>query len=99
MRFFYKPLFRLVPDGTHIQFMKGRFAGLIVSAVLSLASVGLFFYPGLRLGIDFKGGGGMDARPPAPADFGHLRAALAAHNLSDAGLQRVGAAADNEFMI
>jgi preprotein translocase SecF subunit len=99
MRFFYRPLFRLVPDGTHIQFMRGRFAGLIVSAVLSLASIGLFFYPGLRLGIDFKGGVVMEARTIAPADFGHLRAALAAHNLSDAGLQRVGAAADNEFMI
>jgi hypothetical protein len=37
MRFFYKPLFRIVPDGTRIHFMRGRFAGLIVSAVLSRA--------------------------------------------------------------
>ena len=57
--------------------MRGRFAGLIVSAVLSLASLGLFFYPGLRLGIDFKGGVVMEVRTPQPASFPALRAALA----------------------
>ncbi|GAB0119308.1 protein translocase subunit SecF [Acidisoma sp. 7E03] len=97
MRFFYKPLFRLVPDGTRIHFMRGRYAGLIVSAVLSLASIGLFFYPGLRLGIDFKGGVVMEARTPKPADFPELRAALAKQNLPDAGLQRLGG--PNEVMI
>ncbi|WP_284944387.1 protein translocase subunit SecF [Acidisoma cladoniae] len=97
MRFFYKPLFRMVPDGTTIRFMNGRFAGLIVSAVLSLASLGLFFYPGLRLGIDFKGGVVMEARTPQPPDFAKLRAALTAHALPDAGLQSVGG--HNQLMI
>ena len=36
---FYKPMFRFVPDGTKIRFMNGRFAGLIVSAVLSTSSI------------------------------------------------------------
>ena len=53
-----RPLFRIVPDGTRIKFMRGRFMGLAVSAVLSTASVVLFFYPGLNLGIDFRGGSG-----------------------------------------
>ena len=97
MRFFYKPLFRLVPDGLRIQFMRGRYAGLIVSAVLSLSSLGLFFYPGLRLGIDFKGGVVMEARTPTKVSFPELRGALAAHNLPDAGLQRLGG--KNEVMI
>ena len=34
---------RLVPDNTKIPFMNGRIAGLVVSAVLSLASVFLYF--------------------------------------------------------
>ena len=97
MRFFYKPLFRIVPDGTRIHFMRGRFAGLIVSAVLSLASIALFIYPGLRLGIDFKGGVVMEVRTPQPASFPALRAALAGHNLPDAGLQSLGG--HNEIMI
>jgi preprotein translocase SecF subunit len=97
MRFFYKPLFRIVPDGTRIHFMRGRFAGLIVSAVLSLASLALFIYPGLRLGIDFKGGVVMEVRTPQPASFPALRAALAGHDLPDAGLQSLGG--HNEIMI
>ncbi len=50
--------------------MRGRFMGLIVSAILSTASVILFFYPGLNLGIDFSGGMVMEVRTPGPADFG-----------------------------
>jgi preprotein translocase subunit SecF len=92
-----RPLLRLVPDNTQIRFMRGRFLGLIVSAVLSSASVALFFYPGLNLGIDFKGGVVIQARTPGPADFARLRAAFAAEGLSGAGLQRLGAA--NEVMI
>src|ERR1700733_3649273 len=87
---FLRPMFRLVPDGTRIKFMRGRFAGLAVSAILSLTSVGLFFYPGLNLGIDFRGGIVMEARPPAPADFGKIRTALGAQGVSAAGLQRFG---------
>ena len=74
---FIKPRFRIVPDGTRIQFMKGRFMGLIVSAILSTASVVLFFHPGLNLGIDFSGGVVMEVRTPGPANFGKIRAALA----------------------
>jgi preprotein translocase SecF subunit len=94
---FLRPLFRIVPDGTRIRFMRGRFAGLIVSAVLSLASVGLFFYPGLNLGIDFSGGVVMEVRTPGPADFAQIRAALAAEHVGEQGVQRFGDA--NEVLI
>jgi preprotein translocase subunit SecF len=85
-----KPLFRLVPDGTRIQFMRGRFIGLLTSAVLSTLSLILFFYPGPRLGIDFRGGITMELRTPGPADFGALRTALAEAHASAAGLQSFG---------
>ena len=94
---FIRPLFRLVPDGTRIKFMRGRFAGLAVSAVLSIASVGLFFYPGLNLGIDFKGGIVMEVRTPAPADFTKIRDGLVAQGVVAAGLQRFGD--DHEVLI
>ncbi|MBX5452409.1 MAG: protein translocase subunit SecF [Acidobacteriia bacterium] len=86
---FFRPLFRMVPDGTRIPFMRGRIMGLVVSAVLSTISVALFFYPGLNLGIDFKGGIVIEARTPGPADFGKIRSALAAQKL-EAGVQRFG---------
>src|SRR5579875_3051478 len=91
---FIRPLFRLVPDETNIKFMRGRFLGLAVSAILSTASIILFFYPGLHLGIDFRGGIIMEVRTPGPADFAKIRAALAASQVPDAGLQRVGASDD-----
>ncbi len=87
---FMRPMFRLVPDETTIQFMRGRYLGLATSAVLSLASVLLFFYPGLHLGIDFRGGVVMEVRTPGPADFGKIRAGLAAARVPEAGLQRFG---------
>ncbi len=89
-----RPRFRFVRDDTRIHFMRGRFLGLAVSAFLSLASVALFFYPGLSLGIDFKGGIVVEAQTQGPADFGRIRAALAAHHVGAAGLQRFGAPND-----
>jgi preprotein translocase SecF subunit len=87
---FIKPLFRLAPDATHFKFMRGRFLGLIVSAVLSTASVVLFFYPGLNLGIDFSGGIVMQVRTDGPADFARIRGALADAHISEQGVQRFG---------
>jgi preprotein translocase subunit SecD/preprotein translocase subunit SecF len=94
---FFRPLLRIVPDHTKIKFMRGRFAGLIVSAVLSAASVGLFFYPGLNLGIDFRGGIVMEARTDGPADFAKIRTALEAQGLREPGVQRFGG--DNQVLI
>ena len=94
---FLRPMFRLVPDGTRIQFMRGRFLGLLVSAVLSTASVVLFFYPGLNLGIDFSGGIVMEVRTPGPADFNKIRAAIAGEHVGEQGVQRFGA--DDQVLI
>jgi len=88
------PRLRLVPDGTQIAFMKGRHAGLIFSAVLSILSVILYFAPGLNYGIDFKGGIIIEARTPQAVDFTTLRPAMAGLNLGQVGLQQFGTAQD-----
>jgi preprotein translocase SecF subunit len=87
---FFRPIFRLAPDDTRIKFMRGRYMGLIVSALLSTASVILFFYPGLHKGIDFSGGVVMEVRTPGPADFAKIRTALTEQGLSEPGVQRFG---------
>ncbi len=85
---------RLVPDNTKIPFMNGRIAGLVVSAVLSLASVFLFFYPGLNYGIDFRGGIVIEARTPQAADFASLRHTLTGLDMGQVALQEFGSPQD-----
>jgi preprotein translocase subunit SecF len=85
-----RPLFRLVPDVTRIRFMRGAVAGLVVSGVLSTASLIGAFYPGLDKGIDFKGGIVMEVRTEQPADLARLRGALAGQSFGDVGLQSFG---------
>jgi preprotein translocase subunit SecF len=85
---------RFVPDNTKIQFMRGRILGLVVSAVLSTASIILFFYPGLNYGIDFKGGISIEARTQGPADFSALRSKINGLGLGEAQLQSFGSDRD-----
>ena len=85
---------RLVPDDTTIQFMRGRYAGLIVSAVLSIASVIVFFTPGLNYGIDFLGGVVVELRLPGPADDAALRDAFESLNFGEVKLQQFGSPRD-----
>ena len=84
------PLLRLVPDHTNIQFMKGRIAGLVTSAVLSIASLILFFHPGLNYGVDFRGGILVELRTNGPADFEAIRADVEHLNVGPVQLQQFG---------
>ncbi|PWC32412.1 protein translocase subunit SecF [Azospirillum sp. TSO35-2] len=85
---------RLVPDNTKIPFMNGRFAGLITSAVLSIASLILFFHPGLNYGIDFRGGIVIEARTPQAPDFASLRHTLSGLGMGTVALQEFGSPQD-----
>ena len=88
-----RPL-RLVPDDTHIRFMRGRFAGLIVSAVLSIASIVMFFYPGLNYSIDFEGGVVIELRFPNAVDPGAVRSAFDQLPFGTASVQGFGTPTD-----
>jgi preprotein translocase subunit SecD/preprotein translocase subunit SecF len=91
---FYRPMFRFMPDHTRFRFMKARWFGLFGSFLLSTISVGLFFYPGLHLGIDFKGGIVMEAQTPNTADVPALRAAFVRDHINAAGIQSFGGPKD-----
>lgn len=86
--------FRLVPDNTHIRFMRMRFIAIGVSSLLMLASIIGIFYPGLNFGIDFKGGILMEVRTPGPADLASMRAELNDLGLGEVALQEFGAETD-----
>jgi preprotein translocase subunit SecF len=88
-----RPL-RLVPDDTHIRFMNGRFAGLIVSAILSTLSVVLFFYPGLNYSIDFRGGTIIELRVPHDIHENDIRAVFDGLPYGEAMVQQFGSPTD-----
>lgn len=88
-----KPI-RLVPDNTHIRFMRGRFAGLIVSAILSVSSLILFFYPGLNYSVDFAGGAVIELRLQQAVDIGVVRQDFDSLGFGEAKVQDFGASHD-----
>lgn len=84
-----EPLFRipLIPEGTAIPFMRGRYIGIATSVLLSLASIGLFISPGLNYGVDFKGGLQMEFATSRSADLPALRSGLQSLGLGEITLQ------------
>lgn len=85
---------KLFPDHTAIPFMRARYSGLVFSALLSLAALGLAVHPGLKWGVDFAGGVVIEARTQAPADFGLLRERLGTIGLGPVQVQQFGSAQD-----
>ena len=89
-----EPLVRFFPEKTAISFMNARFLGIGLSIFLSLASVGLFFKPGLNYGIDFKGGIQVEITTSRPADLAQLRSTLGGLGVGEVTLQQIGGDSD-----
>jgi preprotein translocase subunit SecF len=70
--------------------MRGRFAGVIASAVLSVLSIALFFYPGLNLGVDFRGGIAVELRGSQSLQIDKIRQAFASFDSGDLRVQEFG---------
>ncbi|MFS2326992.1 protein translocase subunit SecD [Brucella sp. H1_1004] len=89
-----KPFMRIAPENPNFRFMNARYLGIATSIVLSLASIGLFFKPGLNYGIDFKGGIQAEITTSRPADLAQLREKLGALGLGEVALQSAGSPND-----
>ena len=87
-----KPLLpiRLIKDGTTIDFMKARLAGLGISAFLSIGSIVLLFTHGLNFGVDFKGGIQVEVKTSGPTDLAAFRSGLGNLGLGEVALQEFG---------
>lgn len=86
--------FHFLPGKTNFAFMRARHAGLIVSAVISLASIALAVSPGLKMGIDFSGGVSVEARVPGQADLARLRSEAGGLGLGPVQVQSFGGPSD-----
>ncbi|MEQ8291132.1 MAG: protein translocase subunit SecD [Roseovarius sp.] len=70
------------------RFMRLRFAGLGLSALLSIASLVLFVAPGLNYGVDFRGGTLVEAHFSTAPDMASIRTSVEALDLGDVSLQQ-----------
>ncbi len=70
--------------------MRARHSGLVLSALISMASIGLAIQPCLSWGVDFRGGIVVEARTSRPADLGLLREDLDHLGLGPVQVQQFG---------
>lgn len=88
-----KPI-RFIPDDTKIPFMKYSRFGLFLSGILCAASLLMFVFVGLNIGVDFKGGTVITIRTEQPADLDQLRSTINDLGLGSAELQEFGSPND-----
>lgn len=82
--------FRLIPDGTRIDFMKARFLGIGLAILLSLGSIGLLVKPGLNYGIDFQGGIQVEIHTQGSVPLSTYRTTLDNLGLGEVSIQEFG---------
>lgn len=85
---------RFIPDDTKIPFMRFSRFGYIVSGLLCAASLLLFIFNGLNMGVDFKGGTVVTIRTAQAADLDQLRTTINGLGLGSAELQEFGSPND-----
>jgi preprotein translocase subunit SecF len=85
------PLIKLLPQTTKFQFVKYARYAAVLSVVLCVASIVACFYPGLSMGIDFRGGASMEVSKPVgqTIDLERVRSAANRLELGDVQVQGI----------
>ena len=83
-------LLKLVPDDTNIDFMRWRNIALILSILLTVASLALVAVRGLNLGIDFVGGQVVRVDFAKSVDIEDLREKIGTLNVGEASITEFG---------
>ncbi len=83
-------LLKLVPDNTNFDFMKWRNVALVLSILVTAASIALTAYRGLNLGIDFVGGQVVRATFAQSVSIEDLRNKVEQLNVGEASIQEFG---------
>jgi len=83
-------LLKLVPDHTNIDFMRWRNVAVVLSSLLTIASLLFTFYRGLNLGVDFVGGQLIRTTFVQPINAEELRTRVDRMQLGEASIQEFG---------
>jgi len=83
-------LLKLIPDNTNLDFMRWRNVALVLSIIVTIASLVLVGVRGLNLGVDFVGGQMIRATFPTQVNVERLRSDVDRLQLGDASIQESG---------
>ncbi len=89
----------LVKPGTSIDFVSQRHKAGVLSVIMVICSLALFFMKGPNWGIDFTGGTEVHLKFNEKAEIGEVRDALTQLELSNDAVQQIGANEDYEYVI
>ncbi len=89
------PLIKLLPQKTNFRFVKYAPIAGVISVILCVAAIVGCFYPGLNLGIDFRGGASMEVSKPAGQvlELDKVRGAVSELGLGDVQVQGIDSSA------
>jgi preprotein translocase subunit SecF len=90
---------QLIRPGTTYDFIGLRHKAGVVSGLLVLASLILFFAKGPNWGIDFTGGTEVQLAFQEPIDIGEIRDSLTSLGLSGDSVQQINDPEDHEFIV
>ncbi|MGZ8407610.1 MAG: protein translocase subunit SecF [Caulobacteraceae bacterium] len=89
------PLIKVLPVQTHFHFVRLARLFAALSVIACIASIVLCFYPGLKRGIDFKGGTVLELSTGSrPMDLAKVRETVGSLNLGDVQVQGFATPAD-----
>ena len=83
-------LLKLVPENTNVDFMRWRNLAVVLSSLLTIASLAFTAYRGLNLGVDFVGGQMIRVTFAQPIDVEQLRGRVLGLHLGEASIQEFG---------
>jgi preprotein translocase subunit SecF len=89
----------LIPPGFSVDFVGKRNIAGVLSSIMVVVSLGLFFIVGPNWGIDFTGGTEVQLQFEDEIEIGEMRDALKQLGLSNDAVQQIGAVSDNEYVI
>jgi preprotein translocase subunit SecF len=83
-------LLKLVPDHTNVDFMRWRNVAVVLSTIMTIASLAYTAYRGLNMGVDFVGGQMIRVSFAQPIDVEQLRGRVDGLHLGESSIQEFG---------
>jgi preprotein translocase subunit SecF len=83
-------LLKIVPDNTNIQFVRARHVAFAITALLTIAAIGLVFARGLNFGVDFVGGVAIEEKFVTVPPLDQIRSTVDELGVGEAALQQLG---------